>query len=124
MAKTDTASGGNIMSVLSYTVDKAVLLANANSVVGEKIVIEDMTIIPISKISVGFAGGGADINTASKKNSQQPAGSGAKVTLTPVTFLVVKGNEVKLININSSSLSSVKDTVKSALTQIKALFKK
>ena len=117
-------SNSNLLKVLEFTVDKTLDLANANSVMGEKIEIDGLVIIPVSKMSVGFAGGGSDISDASKKKHQHPAGSGAKVSLTPITFLVIRDKEVKLININANGLSSTLEIVKSALTQIKALFKK
>lgn len=92
-------ASGTLIKVLSFTAAKTLEIANSNSVVGEKICSGDITVIPISKLSVGFAGGGADISDAAKKQKRNPAGAGAKVTLTPMTFLVIKGGEVNLMNI-------------------------
>lgn len=92
-------TGGNTLTkVLSFTVDKAIELANANSVVGDRIVAGDITIIPISKLSVGFAGGGADIADVQRGKQQNPAGAGAKVSLTPISFLVICDGTVQLLN--------------------------
>ena len=66
----------NLMQLMSFTADKALEMADANSVLGEKIYVDDMTIIPVSKISAGFAGGGASIVNATVKKSNTPAGSG------------------------------------------------
>ncbi len=94
------AVGGNTLTkVLSFTVDKAIELANANSVVGDRIVVGDITIIPISKLSVGFAGGGADMADVQRGRQQNPAGAGAKVSLTPMSFLVVCDGSVQILNI-------------------------
>ena len=51
----------DLLNILSHTFDKVKEMADANSVLGEKIEVNNMTIIPVSKVSVGFAGGGADI---------------------------------------------------------------
>ena len=93
------AGGNTLTKVLSFTVDKAIELANANSIVGDRIVAGDITIIPISKLSVGFAGGGADIADVQRGKQQNPAGAGAKVTLTPMSFLVICDGTVQLLNI-------------------------
>lgn len=86
----------NLMKVLSFTADKTIELANSNSVMGEKITVDGITVIPVSKISVGFAGGGADLENAAKKSTKSPAGAGAKVDIIPMTFLVIENNEAKL----------------------------
>ena len=54
-----TTAAENLMQLMSFTADKALEMADANSIIGEKIEVEGMTIIPISKVSSGFAGGGA-----------------------------------------------------------------
>ena len=110
------AIGGNTLTkVLSFTVDKAIELANANSVVGDRIVAGDITIIPISKLSVGFAGGGADIADVQRGKQQNPAGAGAKVTLTPMSFLVICDGTVQLLSLaaeeSGSTMGNVVGTV-------------
>ncbi len=112
------AIGGNTLTkVLSFTVDKAIELANANSIVGDRIVAEDITIIPISKLSVGFAGGGADIADVQRGKQQNPAGAGAKVTLTPMSFLVICDGTVQLLNIAAEEGGSTMGDVVGAVVQ-------
>ena len=48
-----------LIKVLTFTVDKTMELTKSNSVLGEPVTVGDMTVIPISKLSLGFAGGGA-----------------------------------------------------------------
>ena len=79
-------NGSILTASLEFTLEKLIQLADANSVLGERIEIDGMTVIPVSKVSVGFAGGGADVSDATKKKKQNPAGTGGKVTLTPMTF--------------------------------------
>lgn len=92
----------SLMSLMAFTADKAVELADANSVAGEIIEIDGMKIIPISKVSAGFAGGGATIVNVPAKKSNTPAGSGAKVTVTPMSFLVIADGEIRVINVNGT----------------------
>ncbi len=98
--------GSNLMEILSFTADKTLQLADAGSVMGEKIEVDGVTVIPVSKLSVGFAGGGADIRNAGKKRTQTPAGAGAKVTVTPMTFLVIKDGHTQAVSINAEQAAS------------------
>ncbi len=110
----------NLMQLMSFTADKALELADANSVLGEKIEIDGMTIIPVSKISAGFAGGGASVINATVKKSNTPAGSGAKVSVTPISFLVIANGEVSVVEVASSG----KDTKSSIIDAVIKQFKK
>ena len=111
----------NLIKVMSYTLDKVQELADANSVLGEKIDIDGTTIIPVSKISVGFAGGGADLVDANKKKKQTPVGSGGNVTVTPMTFLVIDEDGVRTVNIaQEKKNSTVADIINALMEQLKA----
>ena len=115
--------GGDLMEVLSFTADKTMELANANSVIGERIEVDGITVIPVSKVSAGFAGGGADIRNADKKRSQNPAGAGAKVSVTPMTFLVIKEGDARLISVKAQEGGS-EGWILAAVEQFKKLIKK
>ena len=112
-----TPAGGTLMEVLAFTASETRSLADANGVLGEPVVIDGVTVIPVSKVSVGFAGGGADIK--SDKKSQSPAGVGARVTLTPVTFLVFKEGRVQQITMAPQEKDTVVDLAKMAVAKFK-----
>ena len=116
-------AAANLMQLMSFTADKALEMADANSVLGDKIEIDGMTIIPVSKISCGFAGGGASIVNAEQKKSNTPSGSGAKVTVTPLTFLVISNGDVKLVDIRASEKAAPANIISAVIEQIKALKK-
>lgn len=118
MTNRDEQRSGTLMKVLSFTADKTMELANANSVVGERIEVDGITVIPVSKVSVGFAGGGADVRNAGKKLSQNPAGAGAKVSVTPMTFLVVKDGDARLIRVEAQD-GSTNGWIAAAINQFK-----
>ena len=59
-----------------------------------------ITIIPISKLTVGFASGGSDFTSKNQKPEDDNSfggGSGAGMNLSPVAFLIVKGDSVRLM---------------------------
>ncbi len=93
----------SLINVMEFTVDSVRGLVDSNSVLGTPIQTDGMTVIPVSKLSVGFAGGGADVTDASRRKKQNPAGAGASVTLTPLTFLVISGNDVRTVSVAAPS---------------------
>ncbi len=68
-----------------------------------------VTVIPISKVSIGFATGGLDYNTKRLMGNQNfGGGGGTGVSITPIAFLTVgKNAEVNLIPVNTSPISSI-----------------
>ena len=90
----------NLPNMLDNTISKIREMLNANSVVGEPITTPDgVTIIPISKISVGLGGGGSDFVSKNVNHHENPFGGGvgAGVKVTPVAFLVIKEGSVRLL---------------------------
>lgn len=90
-----------ISGLMQTTLDKIKEMVDVNTIIGSPITSPDGTIIiPVSKVSYGFASGGTDIN--SKKDNARPGfggGSGAGVTINPVGFLTVCKGEVKFVAI-------------------------
>ena len=90
----------NLPNMLDSTIAKIREMVNVNSVVGEPIVTADgVTIIPISKISVGLGGGGSDFVSKNVNHHENPFGGGvgAGVKVTPVAFLVIKDGNVRML---------------------------
>lgn len=90
----------NLPNMLENTIAKIRELLDVNSVVGEPITTADgITIIPVSKISVGLGGGGSDFVSKNVNRHENPFGGGvgAGVKVTPVAFLVVKEGNVRMI---------------------------
>ena len=72
-------------------------MIDANTVVGTPVTTPDgTTIIPVSKISIGFGGGGSDFAT-SKGGNPFGGGAGGGVKVSPVGFLVVSNGNVRMI---------------------------
>ena len=90
----------NLPNMLDNTIQKIREMVDANSVIGQPIVIgDDVTIIPISKISIGLGGGGSDFVSKHPNQNENPFGGGvgAGVKVTPVAFMVVKDGNVRML---------------------------
>ncbi len=87
--------------ILGTTIDKIKNLVDTSTIIGEPMKIsEKVTVIPISKVTYGFASGGSDF--PSKNNVELFGGAGgAGITVTPVAFLVVNDDIVTIKSIGS-----------------------
>ena len=83
-----TQTAENLSKLIGTVTDKVKELASSGSVAGDKIYFEDSAVIPVSKVSAGFAGGAADILNFDKRSADGGAGAGAKITVTPMAFIV------------------------------------
>ncbi len=115
---------GNLMNVLTYVADQAMALTKENSVLGERIEQDGVTVIPVSKLTVGFAGGGADVADHGRKKERYPAGGGANVTMTPMSFLVISEGEVQSISIKAPSNASKSEIIDTVIKTVKGFIKK
>lgn len=90
----------NLPNMLDSTIAKIREMVDVNSVVGDPIVTADgVTIIPISKVSVGFGGGGSDFVSKNVNHQDNPFGGGvgAGVKVTPIAFLIIKEGSVRML---------------------------
>ena len=98
-------------NMLESTIQKIREMLDVNTVVGTPINTPDgVTIIPVSKVSVGFGGGGSDF---ASKNTENPFGGGVGggVKVTPVCFLVVKDGNVRMLSIPEPANSTTERIV-------------
>ena len=87
-------------NMLDNTIARIREMVDVNSVVGDPIVTADgVTIIPVSKVSVGFGGGGSDFVSKNANHHENPFGGGAGggVKVTPIAFLIVKDGNVRML---------------------------
>ncbi len=100
----------NIKKMIDGAMDKIKTIVDTSTVIGEKVVTEDgTTIIPISKVTVGYVVGGgeyADLSSRRVANNYPMAGgSSGGMSLTPIGFLVLlKEGDVKFVNVENKSL--------------------
>lgn len=121
-----------IENLMRSTMENLKEMIDVNTIIGDSIQTNDGTcIIPISKVTFGFASGGAEFGEVRKfdldKEFIHPfgGGSGAGVTVKPVAFLIVRSDSVRLINIeHNNTADKIVDSIPQILDNIKGLFSK
>lgn len=99
-----------IHELMGTTMEKIRSMLDANTIIGDPIRAEGVTLIPVSRLSFGFASGGSDFVTKNQKPDAQNTfggGSGASARMEPVAFLVIKGDSVKLLPVNPPPATTV-----------------
>jgi sporulation protein YtfJ len=94
-----------IEGLMQSTMENFRDMIDVNTIIGEPIETSDGTVIlPISKVSFGFASGGSEFSQKkeSEVESKLPFGgaSGAGVSLKPVAFLIMKGDSIRLLSVD------------------------
>ena len=117
-----------IEGMMGVTMEKIRQLVDANTIIGEPITVDGATIIPISRVTFGFASGGSDFVSKNQSGGKNPfgGGGGAGATVTPVGFLVIKGSDVRMVNVNynESSVERAVSAVPDVVERITSIFKK
>lgn len=115
---------GNLMNT---TMEKIKEMIDVNTIIGEPITSPDGTlIIPVSKVSYGFAAGGSDLPTKKENKDCFGGGSGAGVTIQPVAFLTVYQGDVRLVSVDRDEGTADKlvNMIPDVLKKVKGVFKK
>ena len=114
-----------IGDLMETTMQKIREMVDVNTIVGQPIQTADgITLLPVSKVSFGFASGGSDFQTKHQQPTQNNAfggGSGAGVKIVPVAFLIVKDGSVKLLNVSppaNSTIDRIVELVPEAIDKI------
>lgn len=91
-------SENNIKGILDVTMEKLKGMINADIITGNPIVVDGITMVPVSRVSYGLATGGSDFPS---KTGQDlfGGGGGAGVTVVPVAFIVINDGKVKMLPI-------------------------
>ena len=119
-----------INDLMATTLQKIREMVDANTIVGQPIHTEDgVTLIPVSRLSFGFASGGTDWATKNQKPEGKNSfggGSGAGVSVTPVAFLVVSNGNVRTVQLveKVSAVDNVIASLPELVDKVAALIKK
>lgn len=93
----------SIGDLMEASIGKIRDMVDANTVVGDPITTPDgVTVIPVSRMSFGFASGGNDKSPQSKGIW---GGAGAAVRVSPIGFLVVKDGGVHMVNLSAPAVT-------------------
>ena len=127
-----------IEGLMDTTMNSIKDMIDVNTIVGKPIEINNGVIIPLSKVTFGFASGGSEFNSETidnynRKESEESieyklpfgGGSGAAVNISPIAFLVVQKESVKLLPIDhSSSVDKLLDYVPDIMEKANNLINK
>ena len=115
-----------VQGLMGATVDKIREMADANTIIGTPIAVDaDTTIIPVSRVTMGFASGGSDVGAKASKE-MFGGGSGAGVSITPIAFLVVSNGTVRPVQLaeHASPIDNAVNALPELVDKIAALLKK
>lgn len=118
------ADNKKLQDVMGVTMDKVKGMIEADSIIGKPINLEDGTIIiPVNRVSYGFASGGSDLPT--KQTGNFAGGGGAGVTMEPVAFLVIKNDSVRVMQINAhpGTVDKIVDSFPDMVDKVSGLVK-
>ncbi|MBS6602052.1 MAG: GerW family sporulation protein [Clostridium sp.] len=119
-----------VENLMKSTMESLRNMIDVNTVVGDTVKMNNGNcIIPISKVTFGFASGGSDfsLNNENYKDGDYPfgGGTGAGVSVKPVAFLVVRDESVRLLPVEqNTTYDRIVDTVPQVLEIIKDFVKK
>lgn len=127
-----------IEGLMDTTMNSIKDMIDVNTIIGKPIEINNGVIIPLSKVTFGFASGGSEFNSETidnynRKDTEESieyklpfgGGSGAAVNISPIAFLVVQKDNVKLLPIDhSSSVDKLLDYVPDIMEKANALVNK
>ncbi|GFZ30443.1 sporulation protein YtfJ [Clostridium zeae] len=115
-----------IENLMKTTMESLREMIDVNTVIGDAVETKDGSyIIPISRVSFGFASGGSEFGKEVPEKYPFGGGSGAGVTVRPVAFLVLRENSVRLLPVNqTNTYDRIVDNVPQVLEVIKDFFSK
>ncbi|MBQ4617471.1 MAG: GerW family sporulation protein [Clostridia bacterium] len=115
-----------VNNLLGVSMEKIKEMVDVNMVVGDPIALADgVTILPVSRISYGFASGGSDLPSKIDRDVFG-GGAGAGINVTPLAFLVVKNGEVNMLPVvtKSGALDHAISMVPGLIDKVSGFFKK
>ncbi len=116
-------SENNIKTVMDTTMDKLRAMVDADTIIGTPIVVGNITLLPVSRVSFGLATGGSDFPS---KNNQQlfGGGGGAGVTVNPVAFICINGDNVHMMPVYSemNTIDKAINMAPELIDKVKSLF--
>ena len=121
-------SDNQVNNLLGVTMDKIKQMVDVNTVIGDPVTTPDgTTVIPVSRVSYGFASGGSDLPSKAQSSAGLFAGgSGAGITISPIAFLTIHQGNVRVLQIEPylSSVDRALEKVPDVVDKVTALFQK
>ena len=116
-----------INNLMSTVMENIKGMIDVNTIIGDPVETSNGTmIIPISKVGFGFAAGGSDIPTKNPGDKPFGGGSGAGVSISPIGFLVVTNDQIKMVPVSSGNtpIDKLVDYIPVAIDKVNGMIKK
>lgn len=116
-----------INNLMSTVMENIKGMIDVNTIIGDPVETSNGTmIIPISKVGFGFAAGGSDIPSKTAGDNPFGGGSGAGVSISPVGFLVVTADQIKMVPVSSGNtpIDKLVDYIPVAIDKVNGMIKK
>lgn len=117
----------NLGNLIKDAIDSLKGMVDVSTVVGEAVKTDDGTlVIPVTQISCGFGAGGSDIPGKKEGSSSFGGGCGGGLKVSPVSFLVVSGEKIRLIpaNTGTTTVDKVLDLVPEMVDKVNNIYLK
>ncbi|MCX6088949.1 MAG: spore germination protein GerW family protein [Candidatus Atribacteria bacterium] len=114
LAWAEEKAPSDIVTLMDVVLSKISAMVQPNTLIGSPITMGNVTVVPVIKVDVGFGGGGG-----LGQLSGQPSGggTGGGITLEPVSFLIIQGENVTLLSATTPS-SPWKEIIEKVLPMI------
>lgn len=100
-----------LSDMMTSTMAKIREMIDVNTVIGDPITTPDgVTILPVTKVSIGYASGGSDFttkNTSANRDNPFGGGAGGSVKITPIAFLVIRDGNVRMLPVAEPASTSM-----------------
>lgn len=115
-----------ISDLLSISMNSLNQMIGANTIIGTPLNYNNIIIIPVSRVHLGFVSGGSDIKPNS--NKEDPlfgGGTGGGLSINPIAFLVINDKDVNLVSIDSNThvMDNIIELIPKLMDKAKCLFK-
>ena len=116
-----------INNLMSTVMENIKGMIDVNTIIGDPVETSNGTmIIPISKVGFGFAAGGSEIPSKTPGDKPFGGGSGAGVSISPIGFLVVTADQIKMVPVSSGNtpIDKLVDYIPVAIDKVNGMIKK
>lgn len=104
-------------SILNSILTRLETIVRAETILGKPIEVEGVTLIPVSKISIGFGAGGSN-SASGEKNAASGGGGGGGASIQPVAFIVVEDGKTKLVSVKPGKIGGIVEQIPTIIEKI------
>ena len=112
-------------TLLKVSLEHIKEMIDVDTIVGDAIIVSDtVRVIPISRVRMGFLAGGTDISAKIINDNPFGGGTGGTIFISPIAFLVCKGDEVSVLHLEKEThmFEKIIDGVPNITNKLSTLF--